>query len=129
MNEFDAAALRRELGELDRLGERFGTTMVKAFAGAAAGGRSFGDVLKSLMLSMSRQSLNSALQPVGTLVGGAVSSLIDGGMMGGPGAGGQGRPLNMTVNISALDASSLQRSETQVASMLTRAVDRGMRNL
>jgi hypothetical protein len=35
----------------------------------------------------------------------------------------------MTVNISALDAVSLQRSETQVASMLTRAVDRGMRNL
>jgi hypothetical protein len=124
MNEFETAAIGRELAELDRLGEKFGTTMVKAFAGAAAGGRSFGDVLKSLTLAMSRQSTAAALQPVGTLVGGAVTSLIDGGI-----AGGQGRPLNMTVNISALDAVSLQRSETQVASMLTRAVDRGMRNL
>ena len=124
MNEFETASIRQELSELDRLGEKFGTTMVKAFAGAAAGGRSFGNVLNSLMLAMSRQSLGAALQPVGTLLGGAVTSLI-GGVM----AGGQGRPLNMTVNISALDAMSLQRSETQVASMLTRAVDRGMRNL
>ena len=123
MNEFQTASIRQELSELDRLGEKFGATMVKAFAGAAAGGRSFGYVLKSLMLSMSRQSLNAALQPVGTLLGGAVTSLIDGGI-----GGGQGRPLNMTVNISALDAMSLQRSQTQVASMLTRAVDRGMRN-
>ena len=84
-------------------------------------------MLKSLALAMSKQSTAAALQPIGSLVGGAVTSLIDGGI--GAVAGGQGRPLNMTVNISALDAGSLQRSETQVASMLTRAVDRGMRNL
>ena len=124
MNAFERAAMLEELRQLDRLGEKFGATMVKAFAGAAAGGRSFGDVLKSLALSLSQQSLGAALAPVGTLVGGAVGSLIEGGI-----AGGQGRPLNMTVNINALDAASLQRSETQVASLLTRAVDRGMRNL
>jgi hypothetical protein len=124
MNEFETARLKDELRELDQLGEKFGQTMVKAFAGAAAGGRSLGDVLRSLALSMSRQALNSALQPVRTMIGGAVTSLIEGGM-----GSGQGRPVNMTVNISALDAGSLQRSETQVASLLTRAVDRGMRNL
>jgi hypothetical protein len=125
MNEFEAAALRQELGELEKLGEKFGTTMVKAFAGAAAGGRSFGDVLKSLALSLSRQSLGAAMAPVGTLVGGGLSALLDSGAAG----GGAARGLNMTVNIAALDAASLQRSESQVASMLTRAVDRGMRNL
>jgi hypothetical protein len=124
MNEFDTARLKDELRELDQLGAKFGQTMVKAFAGAAAGGRSFGDVLKSLALSLSRRALDSALKPVGTLMGGAITSLVDGGT-----SQGAGRPVNMTVNISALDAGSLQRSETQVASLLARAVDRGMRNL
>jgi len=42
---------------------------------------------------------------------------------------GRGGGANVTVNIQAQDAASFQRSQTQVASMITRAVVRGQRNM
>lgn len=44
-------------------------------------------------------------------------------------ASGRGGNTNVTVNIQAQDAASFQRSQTQVASMITRAVARGQRNM
>lgn len=45
------------------------------------------------------------------------------------GMGGRGGNTNVTVNIQAQDAASFQRSQTQVASTITRAVARGQRNM
>lgn len=42
--------------------------------------------------------------------------------------GGQG-PVSVTVNISTPDAASFQRSQAQVAALITRAAARGQRNL
>jgi phage-related minor tail protein len=42
---------------------------------------------------------------------------------------GNSRPLHVTFNVTATDAASFQRSETQVAAMLSRTVSRGARNL
>ncbi len=44
-------------------------------------------------------------------------------------AQGNVRPVAITFNVTATDAASFQRSETQVAAMLNRAVSRGARNL
>ncbi|CAN0444218.1 unnamed protein product [Phaeothamnion confervicola] len=41
--------------------------------------------------------------------------------------GGQG--VNVTVNISTPDATSFRQSQSQIASVITRAVARGQRNL
>jgi hypothetical protein len=37
--------------------------------------------------------------------------------------------MNVTFNVTARDAESFMRSETQIAAMLTRAVSFGQRNL
>jgi lambda family phage tail tape measure protein len=44
-------------------------------------------------------------------------------------AGGNARPVNVTVNIAANDAESFRRSEAQVSAALARAVARGQRAL
>lgn len=44
-------------------------------------------------------------------------------------AGGQGAPVNVTVNIAASDAESFKRSQVQISSALARAVARGQRGL
>lgn len=43
--------------------------------------------------------------------------------------GGGSRAVNVTFNISTPDSASFQRTETQIAAMLNRAVSRGQRNL
>ncbi len=40
-----------------------------------------------------------------------------------------GKPVNVTVNISTPDAASFRQSQSQIASVITRAVSRGQRNL
>jgi phage-related minor tail protein len=44
-------------------------------------------------------------------------------------AGGGGRPLSVTVNVSTPDADSFRRSEAQVSAALARAVARGQRGM
>ncbi len=51
------------------------------------------------------------------------------GQLGIAAQGGGGRPVNVSVNITATDAESFRRSETQIASALARAVARGQRAL
>jgi phage-related minor tail protein len=72
----ETARLRGELGELNRLGASFGTTISRAFASAITDGRRFSDVMRSLMLSLSRQALTNALKPLGDLFGNLLSGII-----------------------------------------------------
>ena len=74
----DTGRLRSELSDLARLGDRFGHTMVRAFAGAVTGGRKFSTVLRSLLLSLSGQALSAALRPLGSALGGAFGTLFGG---------------------------------------------------
>jgi phage-related minor tail protein len=68
--------LRRGLEDLTALGETFGRTMRAAFVSAAADGRKLSDVLRSLMLSLSRQTLSAALKPLEGLFGGLAASIL-----------------------------------------------------
>ena len=94
---FETERLRLELGELNRLGTNFGGTMSRAFASAILDGRKFSDVLRGLLLSLSRQALSAALKPLGNLFaglfanahgnvisGGQITPFAQGGIVNGP---------------------------------------------
>lgn len=73
---FETERLRLELGELNRLGASFGATMSRAFASAILDGRKFSDVLRALLLSLSRQALSAALKPLGNLFSGLFGQIF-----------------------------------------------------
>jgi phage-related minor tail protein len=73
---FETERLRLELGELNRLGTNFGGTMSRAFSSAIIDGRKFSDVLRGLMLSLSRQALSAALKPLGNLFSGLFGQIF-----------------------------------------------------
>jgi phage-related minor tail protein len=43
-------------------------------------------------------------------------------------AAGGGRPINVVMNISTPDAAGFQRSQSQIAAQVSRALSRGQRN-
>jgi phage-related minor tail protein len=71
--------LRAEFTELNRVSESFGRTITGAFAGAITGGRKLSDVLRSLVASLSRQTLTAALRPLGNAIGGQLAGLFSPG--------------------------------------------------
>lgn len=60
----------------DRLGRQFGRTLNTALVGLAVQGKSFGDVLSSLVASLSRIAVSTAFKPLETAFGSALQSLI-----------------------------------------------------
>jgi phage-related minor tail protein len=72
----ETARLRAELAELSRLGANFEATMARAFASAIVDGRKFSDVLRLLLLSLSRQALSAALKPLGDLLGNLLGQIL-----------------------------------------------------
>jgi phage-related minor tail protein len=180
----DTDDARQKLKELERLGDAFGRRITGAFEDAVLAGDSLGDTLRALTLDLSRLTLRSALQPIGSALGGGFASLLGGltpfakgGVVGTPmpkpfaqggviaspvtfplggsrtglagetgpeailpltrGSDGRlgvrseggGASVTITLNITTPDAESFRRSETQVGAMLSRAVNRGQRNL
>lgn len=74
-----AASQRRlnlELGAAGQLGQQFGRSLSAAFVGLAVQGKSFGDVLSSLALNLSRLTLNAAFKPLESAFGSAFQSLL-----------------------------------------------------
>jgi len=71
--------LRSEFTELTRVSESFGRSITGAFAGAITGGRKLSDVLRSLVASLSRQTLSAALRPLGNALGGQLANLLSPG--------------------------------------------------
>ena len=129
-NPQDAAAglslqttqLRNDLAGLNHLAEGFGQTLVRSLAGGVIEGRKLSDVLKGLALSLAGQALSSALRPLGSLAGDILGGATSASNIARGGAG-------VTVNISTPNAASFQQSQSQVASVVARAVARGQRNL
>lgn len=76
----NTAELRRDLESLNSLGQAFGTTMSRAFASAVTDGRKLSDVLRGLMLSLSRQTLTAALQPLSSAFGALLGKATAGGL-------------------------------------------------
>ncbi len=182
--DVDTTQYRRGLSEAQLLGRQFAGSLSRAFDGLALRGKSFGDVLKSLALDLSRLVLKSALKPLEQGLGNLFSGLFSGGAgfanggvlqsgtptpfakggviaspvmfpmgQGGLGLAGEAGPeailplrrgadgrlgvastnsgassVTVTMNISTPDAMSFQRSQTQIAARLARAVAVGQRN-
>lgn len=74
----DTTPLRRGLTDAEYLGRRFGTALSTAFEGIAIKGRSLGDVLKSLALSLSNIVLKAALRPLEQGIGNLLSGMFSG---------------------------------------------------
>jgi len=72
--EMDTTSLRREFAELTRLGNQFAGSLSRAFVGLSMEGRSFGDVLRSLALSLSRMTLAAAFRPLGNMLASLVTA-------------------------------------------------------
>lgn len=75
----DTREFRRSLGEAESLGRKFSASLVSAFEGIAIKGRSLGDVLKSLALSLSNMVLKAAMKPLEQGIGNILSSVLAGG--------------------------------------------------
>lgn len=73
----DTSALQNELKQASQLGRGFATSLITAFEGIAIKGRSVGDVLKGLTLSLSQMVLKAAFKPLeqgfGQMLAGALS--------------------------------------------------------
>lgn len=74
----DTTPLRRSLTDAEYLGRRFGSALSTAFEGIAIKGRSLGDVLKSLALSLSNIVLKAALRPLEQGIGNLMSGMLSG---------------------------------------------------
>lgn len=177
--DLNTSDLRAQLNSLDGLGRKFGSTMVRSFAGAITSGRKFSDVLRSMALSLSHQALSAAIRPLGSAIGGLFENILGsangnafsqgrikpfakGGivdsptlfpMRGATGLMGEAGPeavlplsrgsdgklgvksdganptVNITMNISTPDVVGFQKSQTQIAASMLRAMNRGNRNL
>lgn len=103
MNETDRdnAARIRQLDTLDRLAQKFGQSLSRAFANGTGAGRSLDGVLGSLATKLATVTVRAALNPVKAGITGLVKGLIDGDASseatpfarGGVIAGGRIRPF------------------------------------
>lgn len=75
----DTSALRSELARTATIGRQFSRSLIDAFEGIAIQGRSVGDVLRQLTLSLSRMVLTAAFKPLDKAVGNILGSLLTGG--------------------------------------------------
>jgi lambda family phage tail tape measure protein len=75
----DTSALRTELQRTSLIGRQFSRSMVSAFEGIAVQGRSLGDVVRSLGLSLSRMVLGAAFKPLDQAMSRFFGSLFSAG--------------------------------------------------
>lgn len=92
----DTSSLRNELQRTSVIGRQFSRSMISAFEGITVQGRSLGDVVRNLGLSLSRMVLSSAMKPLDQAVGSLLGNIFSGGMGLGFAKGGvlqQGTPI------------------------------------
>jgi phage-related minor tail protein len=75
----DTTPLEEQLKVATGLGRQFSSALINAFEGIAIKGRSLGDVLKSLALSLSNMVLKAAFRPLEQGFGNLLSGLFSGG--------------------------------------------------
>ena len=75
----DTTQFQQQIADASRLGRQFGNQLTTAFEGIAVKGKGVSDVLRSLALNLSQLVLRSALSPLTSSIGGALSGLLSGG--------------------------------------------------
>jgi phage-related minor tail protein len=81
--EADTSKLTGQLQEVSNQGVQLGNSLSKAFDGLITKGQSFGDVLRSLALNLSKLALSAAFKPLEQSLNQSLSGLFSGGMPGG----------------------------------------------
>jgi phage-related minor tail protein len=89
----DTTALEYQLAQSARLGRQFGHALTTAFEGIALKGRSLGDVLRTLGLSLSRMTLQAAFRPLEQTFGNFLTRLLSGVAFQNGGVIRQGLPV------------------------------------
>lgn len=92
----DTSSLRSELQRTSLIGRQFSRSMISAFEGIAVQGRSLGDVVRNLGLSLSRMALSAAMKPLDQAMGRLLGNIFAGGTGLGFAKGGvihQGTPI------------------------------------
>ena len=72
----DNSDFTKKLSEASSLGSKFAGDLTRAFEDAAIKGRSLADVLRSLALSLSTQTLQAAVSPISKIFGNALAGLL-----------------------------------------------------
>jgi phage-related minor tail protein len=114
----DTAPLEEQLKVATGLGRQFSSALINAFEGIATKGRSLGEVLKSLALSLSNMVLKAAFRPLEQGFGNLLSGLFSGGFGFAKGAAfQQGLPVPFAKGgvISSPIAFPLARGRTGIA--------------
>jgi phage-related minor tail protein len=88
----DTSDARKQLRDLERLGNAFGRRITGAFEDAAFSGDSLGETLRSLSLDLSQLALRGALQPLQSAISGGVTSMFQ-GLFGYAKGGVVGQPM------------------------------------
>lgn len=78
----DIAPLRSALADASRLSSSFASNLTRAFTDASLKGRDLSDVLRSLALSLSQNTLEAALQPISRAFGDGLTQLLGGAGLG-----------------------------------------------
>ena len=78
----DIAPLRSALADASRLSSRFAGNLTRAFTDASLKGRALSDVVRSLALSLSQNTLEAALQPISRTFGDSLTRLLGGAGLG-----------------------------------------------
>lgn len=102
----DTSQLQNELKAATGFGRQFSSSLVTAFDGLAIKGKSFGDVLKGLTLSLSNMVLKAAFKPLDQAFGSMLSGLVTGG--GGVSAFASGGVINRGMPVPFADGGVVQ---------------------
>jgi phage-related minor tail protein len=114
----DTGPLEEQLKVATGLGRQFSSALINAFEGIAIKGRSLGEVLKSLALSLSNMVLKAAFKPLEQGFGNLLSGLFSGGLgFAKGGAFQQGLPVPFAKGgvIASPIAFPLSRGRTGIA--------------
>jgi phage-related minor tail protein len=84
----DTSSLRNELERTSQIGRQFSRSLTTAFDGIAIRGKSLGDVVRNLGLSLSRMVLSAAFKPLDKAMGTLLGNLFSGGASFGFARGG-----------------------------------------
>jgi phage-related minor tail protein len=135
--------LRGVFEDLESRSRAFGSAVTTALEGAVLDGHGLADVLRDIATRFSAIALDAGLQPLQNSLTSVFSSLTGAlaGSLSTPGgsatataaqaspASAQNAATQVYFNVQATDAESFRRSESQINTMLTRAVGRGRRGL
>lgn len=131
--EADTSSFDAAMRDILASTEQFGRIFASSLRVAAISGRDFDDTLRSIALRISSLALNKAFQPLDELFGSLISSVGQSILGGSPASASpvapQSHSASIVFNVQTPDAAGFRKSESQISSMLARAVARGSRGL